>query len=287
MRAIVTVISEQYAAQYRVLRESIRAYCPTLQIIVGVYGTEEFVDKLRAEESLGFQTVIDVQKRPGMKRALYPDSYDDGTYIAAIRYKLIQQLFEEAFASEVLLLGSDMRFYAPAVDCFDVPNRYSMAVTPHVLTKLPDDGKFPSMRMLQLTGHLNGDYVFFRNTARVRNFIKFVAEELETKCLGEHNHGIFFDQTYLSLCYIFLPNIVYTVPDLGINMAYYNLHERVLDEDGMINSGIASLKLFHFTGFNRRDPSRLSRYIQRREQLTLPIVKLALEYAKAVDDKDF
>jgi hypothetical protein len=271
----LVVISADYIANYKVLRESIRAYCPTQQIVVAMSASEQDVLELRDDGDL-FQTVIDINKMKGMKRELFPESYSMGSYLAAVRYKLVNYLFETTAIEKICLIGADMRFYQPANLVFNqLPGDYSLAVTPHILSPIPDqDGKFPSMRMIQLTGHLNADFIIFKNNDLTRQFVNYIAEQLETKCVGQHRDGIFFDQTFLGLAYIFMPNQVYTISHPGINMAYYNLHERVLDNDLFIN-GITSLICFHFSGF---DGTSLSRYMRRKEQLSPAIVRLALEY---------
>lgn len=280
MHSFLVVISNDYIPQYKSLLKSIRRWNPAQPVICAIYGDADQLDK-----NDSFQIILDVKKIPELRRDQYPQEYDTGTYIAAIRWKLMEYCFREYSIEVLAFLGADMYFYGPASTLFsELPANRDFGVTPHVLTAPPKDGKFPNMRMLQLTGHLNADCILMRNTTRVRSFINWVAKELETHCVPQYRDGIFFDQTFLGFCYVFLPNLVHTITKLGINAAYYNLHERTIKRIGdslFIEESSEPLLCFQFSGFNG---ASLSKYLQRKEQLSSVVCQMALDYMIELED---
>lgn len=265
--AVLVVISDEikYVAQYKALRASIRNRAPSLTIYTAVYGN---IDKVKDPKDLN-EITINLNSFPEWDRDTYPSSYATGAYLAALRPKIINYILQNTAVNKLLMIGADMYFYKDINKVFNnlLNDGNYLAVTPHMYTPPPKDGKFPNLRMVQLTGHLNADFILIKNSILVQKFFTWMAEELETNCVSDYHNGVFFDQVYLGFCYTFLPNLVHTVKDPFINMAYYNLHERELNKVNLI--------CFQFSGFNGIG---LSKYLQRKEQLTMPVVKLAMEY---------
>jgi hypothetical protein len=87
----------------------------------------------------------------------------------------------------------------------------------------------------------------------------------------------------------FAPSLCRThvLRDRGVNVAYFNLHERPLSVvDGRIHAGDAPLRAFHFSGYELSNPDVLCRYPGPRPRINLnnePIVRqLCDNYRQAV-----
>ena len=89
----------------------------------------------------------------------------------------------------------------------------------------------------------------------------------ERRCLdlgfSEGRSGLFVDQKWMNLA----PGLfdVAVLRDPGLNLAYWNLHERTLHPDGTVEGPASSapLRFFHFSGLLLTDENILSRNTDR------------------------
>ena len=138
-------------------------------------------------------------------------------------------------------------------------------LVPHVLDPLPRDGLDPDETAILGTGIFSSGIYGVGPTNG--GFIEFLKERLRRECLVDIPHMRVLDQRWLD----FVPSLFpYRVErDRGVNVAYWNLHERPLTmAGGRILAGGAFLRSFNFWGF---DP-RLDGMIGRSEASEAPRV---------------
>jgi hypothetical protein len=191
----------------------------------------------------------------------------------------------QAFDLETLIyLDPDIFVYSPLTPVFEALNgRTSAILTPHMTTPV-DDGKLPGEQEMLYNGTYNLGFVAVRRCEESWRLLSW----WERRCLdlgfSEGRTGLFVDQKWMNLA----PGMFEQVKILrhpGCNMAYWNLHERILTEDAKnyIVNGWAHLCFFHFSGIVLDDPAMLSKNTDRYTLADRPdLTRLFREYKVTV-----
>jgi hypothetical protein len=173
----------------------------------------------------------------------------------------LKYLLAQCGLEAVVYLDPDIYVYSPLEPVFTLLESANVVLTPHLTAPLPYDGHFPSERDLLYNGTYNLGFIAVRRTAESERMLAW----WESRCLmegfSEGRSGLFVDQKWINL----VPGIFAGVAicrDLGCNMAYWNLSERSLSADLMVNDRVP-LRFFHFSGVDVDDPKVLSRNTDR------------------------
>ena len=91
-----------------------------------------------------------------------------------------------------------------------------------------------------------------------------VGKRLETKAYIHFAKGMFTDQIWINFAPLLFEK-VHILRHPGYNMAYWNLHERMLSDSRTVvkNSESTQLIFFHFSGYNPIKPENMSIYQNR------------------------
>lgn len=180
----------------------------------------------------------------------------------ALKPFVMKQLLGEG-AQQVHYIDADIRFHADAGITEAVLADGDLLLTPHYLHPYPLDDRRPRVLTLLRSGVFNGGYVGVRNTPQGLAFLDWWAENLARECENDPRQGTCGDQRWLDLVPALFPGcLIWRHP--GANVAYWNLHERVIthSEDGYRSNG-ELLLFFHFSGFSSDSPLDISRYQDR------------------------
>ncbi len=163
----------------------------------------------------------------------------------------------------VVYLDPDIFVYAPLSPVFAALESSNAVLTPH-LTAPVFDGKEPSEQDVLYNGTFNLGFFAVRNTPEGLRILDW----WERRCLdlgfSEGRTGLFVDQKWMNLA----PGLFEGVAILrhpGCNMAYWNLHDRVLagpSGQPVVNDRF-ELCFFHFSGLVLSDPAVLSKNTDR------------------------
>jgi hypothetical protein len=120
---------------------------------------------------------------------------------------------------------------------------------PHLLHPLPRDGRDPNETSLMGAGMFNAG--MFGTGPNHGGFIEFLQERLRRECIFDAPKMRFNEQRWLDFVPSLFPHHI--VRDPGVDVAYWNLHERPLEKkDGIWFAGGSRLKAFHFSSFDPR-----------------------------------
>ncbi len=134
------------------------------------------------------------------------------------------------------------------------------------------------LRLLR-AGTFNGGVVGV-SAGRSRRFLDWWGSRVHADCRMAPEAGLHDDQRWLDLAPGFVAGCG-IVDDAGVNVAYWNLDERpVVRRGGRWFAGTAPLRLFHFSGFDLRNVTQMSRHSPL--PLTAATAELFAEYAQAV-----
>lgn len=168
----------------------------------------------------------------------------------------------------VVYLDPDIFVYAPLEPVFSpLAEGATAVVTPHMTTPV-FDGRSPAEQDLLYNGTYNLGFIAVANNAEGRRLLDWWEHRCLALGFSEGRTGLFVDQKWINLA----PGLfdrVHIARDAGLNMAYWNLHERRLTsgQNGIEVkspvSGRVPLRFFHFSGVEPTDPELLSRHTDR------------------------
>jgi hypothetical protein len=138
----------------------------------------------------------------------------------------------------------------------------------HAFSPYPDDGESPDDREISLSGHLNGGVLLARRGAEGNLALNWLVEKTKRHWFVAPELGMYADQQWLSALPYFFKDCTTIVSDRGVNVAYWNLHERPMRR-GVDGADITlatgePLRLIHFSGFTVPSNGRISKHTNRR-----------------------
>ena len=160
----------------------------------------------------------------------------------------------------------------------------SMLLTPHLLNVRSPE-LFSHDLMILRAGVFNLGFAGVRREAL--DFIEWWGRKCAFGSFMDVDAGMHNDQRWVDMAPALQMN-TRIVRDPGVNLAYWNLPERRLDSQNQVwMQGVSSpLKFFHFSGFDRRLPSMISRHLPRPLELSreskATLDLLMTDYARAL-----
>lgn len=260
MLNIVTIIAKNYLAQARVLTASFKKYNPDGKVFVFVVDDigsyfdpkdEDFIyiscDELQSDirnfEGFRFQyTILE------LCTALKP---------YALRY-----LFKKFNLKNIAYFDPDILITASLKPLIELLDQHTFILTPHITQPYTDDLQPTEINHLR-TGTYNLGFIAMVNNKTSMSMLEWWAERLYKNSRDAVSEGLFTDQKWIDLIPGFFPG-TFISRDPGLNVAYWNLHERVIKiEDEMVTCNDLPLLFFHFSGYSLDKPTIVSKYQNR------------------------
>jgi len=141
-----------------------------------------------------------------------------------------------------------------------------IVISAHTFAPFPDDGAAPDDLELCQVGHINGGVFLSRRSASKNLPLDWLVERTRYQWFVAPEFGMYADQQWFSALLFFFKNQTWLIEDRSINVAYWNLHERQLQEDGgrIILATGEPLRLMHFSGFSIPSNGFLTRHSRRK-----------------------
>ena len=158
----------------------------------------------------------------------------------------------------VLYLDPDIYFYGSLEPVFKELKSHAIVVTPHALTPIMD-GKKPSDTEFLRFGSFNLGFVGVAKCDEAFSFLDWWSKRCLDFGFYEPQLGLAVDQKWMDLAPSFFPGLK-ILRDPGLNVAFWNLHERVVSSCGktwLVNEKFP-LRFFHFSSFNADDPHAIA-----------------------------
>jgi glycosyltransferase involved in cell wall biosynthesis/SAM-dependent methyltransferase len=256
---ICTIVARNYLPQARVLAKSYAEHNrgePCSVLVIDDPGrtvddAAEPFEVLRPEQ-------LGIDRFDGMA-AMY-----DVTELATSVKPLFLRYLLERDCVPVAYLDPDIRFFDDIDEVARLTETEGVVLTPHVtLHPIPRDDEKPSEIDLLASGTYNLGFIALAPGDDAERLIDWWWERLRFDCVIEHAMGVFVDQRWFDLVSSVVSRF-YVVREPGVNVAYWNLHERVVTHEGdryMVNS--EPLRFFHFSGFDPARPFTLSKHQTR------------------------
>ncbi len=158
----------------------------------------------------------------------------------------------------VVYLDPDIKIYSPLTAVFDALTNSSLVVTPHSNTPVLDGKKPDDLELLKF-GAFNLGFVGVSKCDEGFAFLDWWSDRCLQHGFYEPQMGLGVDQKWVGLAPCYFPAMK-VLHDEGLNLAFWNLHERTLscvDGHWLVN-GNTALKFVHFSSFNANKPDDIA-----------------------------
>lgn len=179
-----------------------------------------------------------------------------------------------------LYIDPDIRIYAPLEPVYDALQTASVVVTPHTNLPVVDGAKPDDVDLLRFGAYNLG----FVGVSRCDEGVRFL-DWWSDRCLAfgyyEPQLGLAVDQKWVDLAPAFFPALR-ILHDAGLNVAFWNLHERHMSQREGIwwVNGNVRLRFIHFSSFDAQRPEVVAYKQNRFAPGSRPdFEQLATEYA--------
>jgi len=181
---------------------------------------------------------------------------------------------------QVVYLDPDIRVYRALDSVFGALDEHAIVLTPHTTSPAPDDGQSESI--LLSCGVFNLGFVAVSKRAETDTFLSWWENRCLKLAFSEQRTGLFVDQKWINLVPCFFDSIK-ILKSPGCNMAYWNLQERQLSQNGnawVVNKS-RSLEFFHFSGISVDGGEQISKYTDRFDLTNRPDLRQIIEDYRA------
>jgi hypothetical protein len=279
-RAIITVVTRNYAHYASVLLASCRATNPDADLFV-CYADRPPDDW--TEQVPGVRVLHgDRLGIPGWR--CFTFQYTPFEVSCALKPYAMRHVMDLGY-DEVVYLDGDMVVYGPLTEVFDNLAGASIVLTPHLLKALPNDGHRPHERAFLVSGTFNAGFLALRADDTARRFLAWWQSMVSRLCIVDLAGSLFVDQKWLDL----VPGLfegVHVLRHPGYNAGHWSLSQfrfEPLAASSQTHSGVAvdgrPLVLFHFSGMT---PAAPNEYLSSQTRTSLaevpPLLRLTTQY---------
>ena len=254
--AVGTIAARNYLASVVLLASSLKRIHPEveLQVILLDASAAELSEYRRRWNWIGFR---------GVSELGIPDEELDRMLVAysitelatAVKPSLLGQL--RRGAEVAMYLDPDIEVFASLAPLVEAARTSSIALTPHVTEVSPRDFKDTSEEAFLTTGQFNLGFIAVGPGSEA--FLDYWSERLVRYAIVDFARGYFTDQRWVDA----VPSLFeyQVIRDPGCNVAYWNLHQRLLASgtEGLTVNG-EPLRFFHYSGHDAASPEVLSKY---------------------------
>jgi glycosyltransferase involved in cell wall biosynthesis len=265
--AVFTIASNNYAAYARTLCQSLRLHEPRWDRYVLIVDLPPDSPLISPDEARTLQ----VQELPYPIKDWFFFQYSILEANTAVKPWMFEWLFEQGYEA-VVYFDPDIKVYSPLSELSTKLSEADILLTPH-LTQPYDDDAYPNEKDIRRSGIYNLGFAALRNSPAARKAVDWWKDKMKHDSRVALDEGIFVDQSWMDFAPAFFG--AQLLMDPGCNIAYWNLHERVIDSTGFpatppLCKG-KPIKFFHFSGFDYRKPFNISIHQNRFHSGNMPL----------------
>lgn len=274
--AIFTVCNIAYLPKALVLAESLQKFKhPKLKI----YLFDRKTDKVDLEQFYSIAQFVWIEDigYEGLEQLAF--KYDITEFSTSLKPWIALDLLK--FSEKVVFLDPDTCLFSSLDRLSELLDEKEIILTPHYITPEPAS----DLGMMRF-GSFNLGFFAVRKTPEAIRFLEWWSDRCLESCCFETQFGLSTDQKWVTIAPCFFPTL-YISFDLGYNVAFWNMHERVIDaaeETGYVVNGKYALVFFHFSAFDEKNPQFLSkRPFSTKTKGRKDYMPLVLTYKEALD----
>jgi glycosyltransferase involved in cell wall biosynthesis len=249
-----TIVARNYLAQASVLAKSFNEHNPEFPFhILVIDGDESDRNCFGRLAQIVLPSDLPIETFAWHAMATI---YDVMEFATAIKPKFLEYLLNDN-SSSAIYLDPDIQVFSHLGSIDEKLASTSVVLTPHCLFPIPRDGMETSEKTLRHAGIFNLGFVGVSQNGK--EFLHWWHERLQTEAVVDLANALFTDQRWVDFVPSLFPCII--LRDAGLNVAYWNLHERSLTkENNTISVNGDTLKFFHFSGLDPATPWQLTKH---------------------------
>jgi lipopolysaccharide biosynthesis glycosyltransferase len=270
--AFFTIVARNYLAYAYVLGDSVKRYHPDARF--SIFIMDDVTGAYRAEiTSKGFDAVTPEQIQIANYRQ-FVFKYNVTEASTGVKPFVMQFLLDSG-AHKVIYLDPDILCFRRFDEVLEALDNASIVLTPHSTSPISNE-YFPDDYLFLSSGVYNLGFIAVRQSKITRRFLDWWCERLLESCLELMEKNLFVDQKWIDLVPAYFEDVV-ILKSLAYNIAYWNLHERRITEQGgalhVAPSG-EPVAFIHFSGMVVDSDGQISKYGPRS-----PFTRLKKRYS--------
>lgn len=255
---VCTIISKNYLARARVLARSLARHVPEARTVVLL---SDRIDGCFDPAAEPFTTVeiaaLDIRDA---RRFCF--QYSILELNTAVKPFFLEHLFARHGARKLVFLDPDILVLDSLAPLLELLDRHAIVLSPHLTDPIADRHRPGELDILR-AGAYNLGFLALADRPPARALLEWWKRRLYTGCRHDPDRGFFVDQRWMDL----VPGLfddVAVLRDPGYNVAYWNLHGRVVTVRGdEVRVNGAPCRFFHFSGYDPDAPEQVSRFQDR------------------------
>lgn len=274
--AAVTICATNYLGKALVLRDSYLKFHPGSDFFIVIVDRKDPIVEGNYPD-VSFIWVEELGINGFFSYAFRYDVIELSTNVKPITLNRLLQKYDK-----VLYLDPDIKIYSFLKPVYESLDAHSIVLTPHTFTPVLD-GNAPSDEDLLRFGAYNLGFIGVSKSEEAFKFLEWWSDRCLKLGFYEPQIGLAVDQGWISLVPSFFPGTK-ILRDYGLNVAFWNLHERFISKKNgnwFVNEN-SPLYFFHFSSFNVKEPHAIARKQSRFSTGSRPDLHQLLEEYAAV-----
>lgn len=243
MNAIYTVCTYNHIGRALSLADSVRTHCHGAKFVICL------IDTIQADAIPAGAEVIMAEEMSLPFLNEMCSKYSLLELNSALKPYFGNYIFEKYTDTDHLIfLDSDILLFDDLHPVYDSLNLNSIVISPHSLSTVPGGTDFDD-RIFLRSGIYNAGFFGLKRDLNSQNFLNWWMLKLRNEGFFDSKRGMFAEQLWLNLVPLYFEK-VHVLKHPGCNVAYWNLHERILSETGGVFYVNQSFPLifFHYSG---------------------------------------
>jgi glycosyltransferase involved in cell wall biosynthesis len=256
--AACTIIAKNYLPMARVLVDSWRKFYPDCPFFVLLLDSPR---GFFSPEDENFQTVLTSELDiPNLHGFLFKYTVLEAS--TAVKPYLLSYLFRRYNIDKLLYLDPDILILNSLDPLRNYLDEANILLTPHLLSPLPNDGLTQTDHDILKSGTYNLGFLGLRNSVPAERLLQWWSGKLYHHCMVALENNLFVDQRWMDMTPALFDGVK-IVRDPEYNVAYWNLHERIVSVGDEVTVNGQPLRFFHFSGFDADKPGVVSKHQNR------------------------
>jgi len=255
MLAVVTIVAKNYLAQASILERSFLRFHPEAEFFtLLIDGNAESKENISSQGTILIPSDLDIENETLERMATI---YDVMEFATALKPKALELVLK--------LTGKNVAYIDPDIEIFKTLDvvvegleNHPIVLTPHNIFPMPRDGMETSEQAIRYSGIFNLGFVAV--SSKALPFLNWWHVRLITDAVVDFESSLFTDQRWVD----FVPALfdVKVLKNPGLNVAYWNIHERDLSRNsvGEVLANGEPLYFYHFSGYDPLTPWILTKH---------------------------
>jgi len=279
-----TVVTTNYLPFAVSLLDSVKKYHPEYEVCICLADYIE-PDMLASDSLMSKYPILQLHEIGAEEFDFITTTYSAMQLANCSKILFAEYLLNRSNTERVIFGDSDMLFFNRLPD--GLLETSDIILTPHFSSPPPIEMKRQELEVLN-AGLINGGFFSLKKSEQTSNFIQWLRERSVKDCIYDFKRGYYGEQLWLNFVPLYFKDTLIAVQH-GLNVAYWNLHERVISEVNghFIVNGTTPLSFFHFSGWDYNHPLNISAWALFTSEMRPDIIPLLTIYKDSLQKNGY